>query len=346
MDRLTFTTILALTAGVIYLVTGRNRRQIDRIPDGMVILCRPPGRRYVLYALGVMTVALVLVFSVLYFLDGAPEDARPMWVLCAAAAVLILLLTILCGNLMARQCVYFSGEKIQIERPFQSPRTLRWDEIRRIGGSFDRAVSLHLADGTTVLTADAGMVNYELFCSVLKQKCPEKAAEYYRSQACDEPRSRVLRYGGEYYVLSVLGIAVLLLYLAVLFTASGDPLQEILQSEPSQWFSVWFAPVCGAASLILLFVICNTSVRYSEEGMVLKFPLRASRELFWRDIRRVEAVPAKRPDRGGWKGLRICTGDGVYRLDLEALSHGRDGFVTELFKMARKYQIPCVKVKK
>ena len=72
MDRLTFTTILALTAGVIDLVTGRNRRQIDRIPDGMVILCQPPGRRYVLYALGAVTVALVLVFSVLYFLDGAP----------------------------------------------------------------------------------------------------------------------------------------------------------------------------------------------------------------------------------------------------------------------------------
>ena len=84
MDRLTFTTILALTAGVIYLVTCRNRRQIDRIPDGMVILCQPPGRRYVLYALGAVTVALVLVFSVLYFLDGAPEDARPMWVLCGS----------------------------------------------------------------------------------------------------------------------------------------------------------------------------------------------------------------------------------------------------------------------
>ena len=344
MDRLTFTTILALTAGVIYLVTCRNRRQIDRIPDGMVILCQPPGRRYVLYALGAVTVALVLVFSVLYFLDGAPEDARPMWVLCAAAAVLILLLTIFSGNLMARQCVYFSGEKIQMERPFQPSRTLRWDEIRRIGGSFDRAVSLYLADGTKVLTADAGMVNYELFCTVLKQKCPEKAAEYYRSRACDEPGSRVLRYGGEYYVLAVLGIAILLLYLAVLFTASGDPLQEIPESDPSQWFSVWFAPVCGAASLILLFVLCNTSVRYSEEGLVLKFPLRAGQELFWRDIRRVEAVPMKRPDRGGWKRLRIYTGDGVYRLDLEVLSHGRDGFVTELFKAVQNYQIPCAKV--
>ena len=87
-------------------------------------------------------------------------------------------------------------------------------------------------------------------------------------------------------------------------------------------------------------------VRYSEEGLVLKFPLRAGQELFWRDIRRVEAVPMKRPDRGGWKRLRIYTGDGVYRLDLEVLSHGRDGFVTELFKAVQNYQIPCVKVKK
>lgn len=50
---------LVLTAGVISLITGRNKRQIARIPEGMGIVCQPPGKRYVMYALGVVVVVFV-----------------------------------------------------------------------------------------------------------------------------------------------------------------------------------------------------------------------------------------------------------------------------------------------
>ena len=43
MEKLLFTLILVLAVGIIYLITGRNRRQINKIPEGMAILCQPPG---------------------------------------------------------------------------------------------------------------------------------------------------------------------------------------------------------------------------------------------------------------------------------------------------------------
>lgn len=58
MEKLLFTLILVLAVGIIYLITGRNRRQINKIPEGMAILCQPPGKRYVVYALGVHAVVL------------------------------------------------------------------------------------------------------------------------------------------------------------------------------------------------------------------------------------------------------------------------------------------------
>lgn len=170
MEKLIFMLVLVLTAVVISLLTGRNRRQIDKIPKGMAILCQPPGKRYVLYALGVLVFVFVMFFGVLYIMDGAPKEARSMWVLCVAVAVLTLFITILGGNMMARDCVYFDGEKIQIEKAFREPRTYNWYEIRKIYGSFDNTVKLYLLDGTKVLTANVGMVNYELFCDVLKRK--------------------------------------------------------------------------------------------------------------------------------------------------------------------------------
>lgn len=57
MDRLLFALALVLTARSISLLTGRNRRQLQKVPEGMSILCQPPGKRYILYALGVVVMA-------------------------------------------------------------------------------------------------------------------------------------------------------------------------------------------------------------------------------------------------------------------------------------------------
>ena len=66
MEKLIFSLVLLLTTKIIYLITGRNRRQIARIPKGMAILCQPPGQRYVAYAVGVFQLLFVAFFLVLY----------------------------------------------------------------------------------------------------------------------------------------------------------------------------------------------------------------------------------------------------------------------------------------
>ena len=87
-----------------------------------------------------------------------------------------------------------------------------------------------------------------------------------------------------------------------------------------------------------LFVLCGTSIRYSQEKLTIRCLLRRKRELYWREIERMELVPAK---ENGWKASRLYTEERVYRLPLARLSRGRDGFMTELFKMTERYQIPC-----
>lgn len=340
MERLIFTLVLVLTAGIISVITGRNRRQMDRIPPGMVILCQPPGRRYVVYALGVLVFIFVMIFSVLYIMDGAPEEARFMWSLCVIMAVVTLIITTLCGNMMARDCVYFNSQEIRIEKPFRKPRVLTWNEIRKIDGSFDNTVNLYLLDGTKILTARIDMVNYEHFCDVLKRKCPEIAAGYYRTRTYDQPQKCVLRYGREYFLLAGMGILIMLMYLAILFSAEDVNLaEELLQSDPSQLFSLLFAPVCGLISLIALFVLINTKIQYSPEKLILQYPLRRKRELYWRNIQRAELIPAKKREES-WKTLRLYTQEGMYRLNLGLLTYGQDAFMTELFKMMKKYEIP------
>ena len=62
MEKLIFSLVLVLTAGIISLITGRNKRQLNRIPEGMAILCQPPGKRYVLYAMGGTGISVCHVF--------------------------------------------------------------------------------------------------------------------------------------------------------------------------------------------------------------------------------------------------------------------------------------------
>ena len=147
MEKLIFSLVLVLTAGIISLITGRNKRQLNRIPEGMAILCQPPGKRYVLYAMGGTGISVCHVFYGLFIMDGAPENARFMWGLCVAMAVLLLFVTILAGNIMARDCVYFDDERIQIEKAFKKPKVYKWSEIRKVDGDFDNWINLYLGDG-------------------------------------------------------------------------------------------------------------------------------------------------------------------------------------------------------
>ena len=58
----------------------------------------------------------------------------------------------------------------------------------------------------------------------------------------------------------------------------------------------------------------------------------------------MERVPVKGQVRV-WKTLRLYTQGRVYKLNLARLRRGRDGFMTELYQMAERYEIPCVKMK-
>lgn len=347
MGRLLFALALALVAQLIALLTGRNKRQLSKIPEGMAILCQPPGKRYVLYALGVIVAAVVLFFGVLYIMDGAPEEARTMWGLCIAAAVLTLILCIVGGNMLAGECVYFDDEKLQINHVLRKPKIYRWNEVGTISGSFDHTVTLHSLEGTKILTAGIGMVNYEGFCAVLKEKCPGSTTEYYRLRTEEKPQKCVLRYGSEYYLLAVMGILMLLVYLAMLASdAGGMFLERLLQSEPSEWFSVWFAPVSGAAGIIALFVFCNTKVWYSPEGLTLQYPLRKKQVLPWSQIQKIETVLERKQGRMTWKRMQFYTKEGMYKVNLGAMTYGKDGFMTQLTTMVKKYKIPCMPAKK
>ena len=342
MAKLIFYLVLVLTAGIISLLTGRNKRQISRIPEGMGIMCQPPGKRYVMYALGVVVFVTVMFFSVLFIMDGAPESARGMWGLCVAVAVLTLALCIFCGNIMARDCVYFNGEEFQIAKAFRKPRIVKWYEIQRVDGNFDDHVNLYLTDGTKILAASVSLVNYEQFCKILKIKCPNAVSGYYKEKTYDHSKKRILRWGSEYYVLAVMGILILAMYLVMIAQAgSGEVLQEILESQPHGLFALLFAPVCGAVSLILLFVMCNSKIQYSEEKLILKYPLRRKRELLWRNIRSVELVRGEVRGVKTWKKLRIQTDRAAYKINLMYLSHGKDEFMTMLWKMVERYEILC-----
>ena len=283
MERLIFTLVLALTARLIYQLTGRNRRQLERVPEGMDLLCEPPGKRFVLYALGVLVVCIVLFFGVLYLMDGAPEEARPMWGLCLALAVLVLGICLLGGRMLEQECVYFNAEKLQIEKAFRTPQTFRWSEITNVEGSLDSVLRLYTLDGTKVLTVHSGMVNFPLFRRVLKAHCP--GASHYKNP-------------------------------------------------------------CGVASLAYLLVFRWTKIEYSPEKLVLRFPLHKPQELFWRELQQVEIVPSRQPGRENWKRLRLCTANRTYRLNLQHLTRGKDGFLTAMLHALDRYDIPCTRAKR
>ena len=82
-----------------------------------------------------------------------------------------------------------------------------------------------------------------------------------------------------------------------------------------------------------------TRVRYSEEKMMIKHPIRKETELYWRNIQRIEAVTAVKQGKRTWKKLRIYTKEGVYKISFAYLTHGKDDFMAEVLKMVEKYEI-------
>ncbi len=80
--------------------------------------------------------------------------------------------------------------------------------------------------------------------------------------------------------------------------------------------------------------------------MIIKYPLRKKRELYWRQIDKIEIIWEKRQGEEFWKKLRLYTPEKVYVINLQKLTGGKAAFVEELDKMMERYEIPYEKVKK
>lgn len=339
MEQVLFKVGLVLVMLVIYFVTGRNKRQIDKIPDGMALMCPSPAYRYVMYALGVIVFVMLIIFSGLYIMDGAPEGAGFVWSLMAIGVVFLVIM-LLCGNMAAKECVYFNYEIVQMEKVFRRPKSFRWQDVGKMKGRFENAISLYLLDGTKILTVRPCMVNYDFFCEVFKQECPQVVKGYYGQQRYENPQKCVMKYGTEYYFLSWMGIAIMFMYVAIIFSCGYDEFQRMIsQSKPSEWYSLFFAPVCGVAGIICLFIISNTKVHYSQEKVTLKYPLRKKSEIYWMDLRKIKVVTGKKRGEIIWKKVWLYTAEKGYKLNVEFLTYGQDAFKDELLEMAERYNI-------
>ncbi len=121
-----------------------------------------------------------------------------------------------------------------------------------------------------MLALNSSLINYNQFLKMIKLVCPELMADYYQTRSYEKPQKCVLRYGGEYYILVAVGFVITAMYLAILLSGdSSGLLDEMLHAEQSELFSLWFGPVCGLVSIIFLFILLNTSIRYSKEKMIL-----------------------------------------------------------------------------
>ena len=171
----------------------------------------------------------------------------------------------------------------------------------KVDGNFDNAVNLYLLDGTKVLTARLGMVNYDVFCDIIKKTCPEKIATTHLFPYVRRTCKMYSTLWSEYYLLATMGIGILLIYMASLVPAAAENsiIQQFLQGDFSQRFALWFAPVCGVISIVFLVVMLNTNIRYSQEKMTIKYPLHRKRELYWRNIQRIEMAAVKNGKRIG-----------------------------------------------
>lgn len=124
------------------------------------------------------------------------------------------------GNIQAKDCVYYDEEKFQVNRPFREPQVYPWSEVGTIRGSLTGEITLYQRDGTNPCRGGRHGALRGLLRSA-QAEVSGSTMEYYRTQHSEHPQKCVLRYGPEYYLLAVMGILMLLVYLAMLASAGG-----------------------------------------------------------------------------------------------------------------------------
>ena len=336
MERLIMYVILLGLALFIFLISGRNKRELKKIPEGMYIFTKNPMMRYIMYALGL----LIFIFvggagALCYIMDGV-EDAGIWFYFCMALGILDPLICFLGGYLMYSSHIFFDDEKLLLGRAFRTPSQLTWYEIGEIRIKDHQFFVLYDRDGKPRVKTYIGMVNYDLFLQTALRHCRPHLVENQQLERGE--KENALKYGGEYYVMAVMGLLVFFMAL-FLFLSSGESFYSFWTSDGLNLFAKIFPIACGIGSIGLLIYCRSRKVVYSAYEIQMHYLLKRTVTIYWKEI---NAVEFHRKSGGAKKSyiVHLETSSGKYTLHSSGMRNGWDEFLPFLGEVCRNNEIP------
>lgn len=255
----------------------------------MKILRDSSKQVYLLYIAVIIMAVCVGVFSIIFFLDGAPREAMEMWLLTVILTVLMLGAVFFFGYVFKKNRVEFDERSIHIMRAFKEARVIKWNEIAAVKGSVDGFVIYGQNDERLFIITPA-MINYELFYRMLREKCG-RCFEDYNDPAVNK-KKQVLKINPAYLVAAVWGIMLFGLYAFMIWQMPGE-FEKLITDDSVGLFEKFFSPVVGLISIIVLIVALRRKVYYSKNGIII-CPLFGQRsEVSWRELSKIEVDSMK-----------------------------------------------------
>ena len=340
MERLIMYIILLGLALFIFLISGRNKRELKKIPEGMYIFTKNPMMRYIMYALGLFIFVFVGGGGVrCYIMDGV-EDAGIWFYICMALGILDPLICFLGGYLMYSSHIFFDDDKLLIGRPFHTPLRLTWYEIGEMRMKDRQSFVLYDRDGKPRVKAYIGMVNYDIFLRTAQRHCRPHLAENQQLERGE--KENVLKYGGEYYVMAVMGLLVFFMAM-LLFLSSGESFHSFWMSRELNLFAKIFPIACGVGSIGLLIYCRSRKVVYSTYEIQLHYLLKRTVTVHWKEI---NAVELRRKGSGAKKSyiVHLHTASGKHTLRSSRMRSGWDEFLPFLVEYCLNNEIPITRL--
>ena len=340
MERLIMYVILIGLALFIFLISGRNKRELKKIPEGMNIFTKNPMMRYIMYALGLFIFVFVGGVGVLcYIMDGV-EDAGIWFYICMALGILDPLICFLGGYLMYSSHIFFDDEKLLLGRPFRAPLRLTWYEIGEMKMKDRQSFVLYDRDGKPRVKAYIGMINYDIFLRTAQRHCRPHLAESQQLERGE--KENALKYGGEYYVMAVMGLLVFFMTL-FLFLSSGESLYSLWTSSELNLFAKIFPIACGVGSIGLLIYCRSRKVVYSTYEIQMHYLLKRTVTIYWKEI---NAVEFHQKGSGVKKSyiVHLQTSSGKYTLRSGGMRSGWDEFLPFLVEYCLNNEIPITRL--
>lgn len=339
MERLIVIFILVGFTWLLYLLFGSNRWERKKIPAGMEIFCQNPKQRYLLYALGILTFLFVAGVAALCYVMGGIEEAGIWIYLCMVLGVLILLICFLGGYIMYSSHIFFDDEKLIIGRPFRTPLQLSWHEIGEMRIKNRQSFVLFDRNGKVCVKAYINMVNYDIFFEIAQKHCLPFFSE---SQQLERgAKEKALKYGGEYYVLAVMGFLIFLMDLFICYS-SGENIDSILTNSEIDLFPKFFPFVCGIGSVCLVVYCYFRKVVYSSYEIQIHYLLKRNVTLYWKDITSVKLCTKGYGVKKRYI-LYLQTVSRKYTLRSSGMRSGWDEFLPLLAQVCRERQIPLTR---